>query len=510
MRAIFFVLVFGFTSGIFFRSFFDLGASFTAFLALIGVSVFIVYLSTSRSRVVLFTALFIVGAVLGVIRLDIAERHNGDSVLDGLVGVRAEFSGVVVDEPDLREFNTHLTVRIDEARVGEEAYSTKSKALLIVDTYPEYQYGDKVVIEGELVAPKNFTSDTGREFNYVGFLEKDGIYYQMFRPGLSFIEAHQGNKVKETLFIIKHLLLKSMALLIPEPHVSLLGGLLVGAKQALGTDLLDSFRATGIIHIVVLSGYNVTIVAEALMRFFSFVPRTGRFALGAGSIVGFMIMVGAGATVVRASVMALLVVLARATGRTSEITTALVFAGLAMLAINPKILVFDPSFQLSFLATVGLIYLGPLIERRFRFVPTKWQLREFATATIATQIFVLPLLLYMTGKLSIVALPVNMLVLIVIPATMLFGFLAGVAGLIASAIALPFAYVAYGFLAYELKVVDIFAKLPFASVSVPPVSLWFVLVAYMVMLVVLWKWHTHEEISLTTSGARNSDRTSFE
>ncbi len=492
---IFFILSGGFTSGIFFRSFFDFGIFFSVFVVFISVILLLQYFFIEQDRQhksVLFVALFIVGLFLGVLRFDISSINEGSDLMDKYLNERIVLSGVIIDEPDVRENNTRIIIKpreiIDTAGLNLEIKNpSTAKIITIIEQYPKYTYGDIIEISGALKEPANFTTDTGREFNYVDFLNKDGVYYSMFYPEIELVGADGGNPIRSTLFNMKHSFLGSISNVIPEPHASLLGGLVVGAKQSLGEDILDDFRATGIIHIVVLSGYNVTIVAEAIMRFFSFLPQNARLILGASSILGFMVMVGAGATVVRASIMALIVVFARATGRMKEITIALLAAGVLMLLFNPRILVFDPSFQLSFLATIGLIYLAPSIERYFKLIPTVFQFREFAVATISTQIFVLPLLLYMTGQFSIVALPVNLLVLFAIPATMLFGFLAGTIGLFSSILALPFSVAAYLLLEYELKIVELFATLPFASVNMPNISFWLVVILYFVYIAILFK-----------------------
>jgi len=185
--------------------------------------------------------------------------------------------------------------------------------------------------------------------------------------------------------------------------------------------------------------------------------------------------------------MALLVLLARATGRTYVITRALFIAGFFMILHNPKILVFDSSFQLSFMATLGLIYLAPKIEQYFKLVPTKWQLREFATATVATQLFVLPMILYKMGDLSLVALPVNILVLAFIPITMLFGFLTGVVGFVSTLLSLPLAYVTFALLSYQLKIVEVFASFPYASLHIESFPLWLAVLFYAVYGLVIWR-----------------------
>jgi len=125
------------------------------------------------------------------------------------------------------------------------------------------------------------------------------------------------------------------------------------------------------------------------------------------------------------------------------------------------------------------------LSRTLSFISEKFQLRQFATATVSTQIFVLPLLLYMTGELSLVALPVNLLILVVIPLTMLFGFVAGTVGLLSQLVALPFAFVAYSLLTYELWIVELFSSFAFASIQTPSIGILGVLLIYVVYAMVL-------------------------
>ncbi|OIO31660.1 MAG: hypothetical protein COZ49_03760 [Candidatus Yonathbacteria bacterium CG_4_10_14_3_um_filter_47_65] len=472
MRKFFIAGVFCFAGGVLFRSFFDLGNFFTALVFSVGAVIFILGRFSNEKKALLLSVA-LVSIALGIFRFNIADDS---AMYKNFKEEHVRTTAVVVDEPDERETHVNLIVRpID---LDEGAHILGTNVLVVAPLHPVIHYGDIISIDGDLSKPKNFSNQNGDVFDYVSYLAKDDIYFQIFYPRLSIVDRNKGNPVKGFLFSFKKHVMDSISSVVPEPHASLLGGLVFGAKRSLGTELLDKFRTAGVIHIVVLSGYNVTIVADAIMRALSFLPQTFSMMFGGAGIILFAIMTGGNATIVRASVMALLVVIARATGRVYEITVALIVAGFLMILHNPKILAFDASFQLSFLATLGLVYLAPLLERYFHFVPKKFQIREFALSTTATQLFVLPFLLYRIGEISLVALPANILILAFVPLTMFFGFLAGISGFIAPVISLPFAFIAYGLLAYELSVVETFSAIPFASVKVPGVSFFAVVCVY--------------------------------
>ena len=489
MERLLYPAVGGFTLGVLWYSFFDFGVWFSVFVLGLGILVLLTAFILENKRSALIIGVLIFSFALGLLRYDIANIHQGSIVTDSFVGQNITAEGIVIDEPDKRENNTNYTIQLEKVFDKE----VHEKIRVVAGSYPSFIYGDKVFISGELQKPEGFETDTGKYFDYAAFLSKDDIFYQMLFPELEFVSSGHGQFVRQYLFGFKNAFLSQVQKLIPDPQVSLLGGLVVGAKQSLGEKLQSDFRTTGIIHIVVLSGYNVTIVADAIMRTFKFFPlisQTVGTAFGAFSIILFALMTGASATIVRASIMALLVIAARSTGRTYDITRALFIAGFIMVLHNPKILVHDASFQLSFLATLGLIWLSPLLDKYVPFIPTRFRLREFATATVATQIFVLPLLLYKIGELSLVALPVNLLVLVTVPLTMLFGFLAGMVGFVSSILAIPFAFIAHILLSYQLKVVELFANFPFASIQIDVFPLWLMLglyVAYGVVLMRVYK-----------------------
>lgn len=471
-----------FTSGVLFRSLSDFGGvPLSIFIICLGIVFCALFFFYSRAGLFKVVAVSVLLLGFGMFRFDILNFDTSSSALDTFQGQAISLQGIVADEPDVRENHTKLTFEIEKVTRGMDEYFVETKALLITEHYPEFEYGDKLLVRGLLTRPENFKKDVdepGRPFDYVSYLAKDGVFYQMFYPKIELVANREGNPIQYALFSFKHSLLENIGNVIPEPHASLLGGIILGAKRAIGEELLNEFRKVGIIHIVVLSGYNITIIADAVGRASLFLPRVAGITLSVLGIISFVLMTGAGATVVRASIMAFLVLLARATGRIHEVTAALFTAAFLMILWNPRIVLFDPSFELSFLATVGLIYLAPRLERFLGFLPTRFKIREFGTATLATQFFVLPLLVYMTGIVSFVSFFANILILPFIPLVMFSGFLVAFLASIHEVVSLPFAYASYLVLEYIFRITGWLSSLSWSTTTIQEVSLLVIVFVY--------------------------------
>lgn len=384
------------------------------------------------------------------------DTHNS-KILEK-VGEKVSLIGVIDDEPDVRENLTIYRIYIKEY---------EERVRIFLPHYPEYFFGDHLEIYGTLDKPDNFTNENDIEFNYVGYLAKDDIYTTMYYPKVSKQETGKRRRgsstVSSLLFSLKHWLMNNMQRWLPSPHAPLSAGLILGAKQSLGKDLLEKFRIVGLIHIVVLSGYNVTIIANTFVKIFSFLPRVLSFSLSVIAIIFFAIMTGASATIVRASVMAGIVLFAEFIHKKYSVNRALFIAAVVMVYLNPRILLYDPGFQLSFVATLSLVHLGKVFSKFLKFLPDKFEIREITASTLATQIAVLPLLVSMTGEVSVVALIVNLLVLPTVPLAMFFGFLPSLMFIDIPILGFIISLPAYLLLSYEIWIVEFFAKLPFAT-----------------------------------------------
>jgi competence protein ComEC len=419
-----------------------------------------------------YVLLAVCACVVGIVRTELAfTSYASHQVYPD--GTTLNASGVVIEEPDVRADYTVLVVDRDGGN-GETTLRVRMK----VPLYPTFTYGDRVDVTGTLHLAQAFETDNGRVFDYAGYLMKEGIHYEVRDPRVRIVGEGAGNPLVAHLLRLKAHWLAVVSRLLPEPNASLAGGVVVGAKRSLGDEWLAAFRTTGIIHIVVLSGYNLTLIANSVVRALASLPRSMGLVGGAFGVVSFALMTGASSTIVRASIMAILAMVAASVNRPYDVLRALLLAGVVMVLWNPFVLLFDTGFQLSFMATVGLIFGAPLVETYLVWITTVGGLRGIVAATLATQFAVLPILAYQIGSLSIVAPLVNVLVLPVVSPVMALVSVAGLVGMVSLTLALPFAWLAHLLLSYMFLIVGTFAHVPFAAATLPPLDWVWVPVMY--------------------------------
>lgn len=460
-------VVAGFAIGVFVRSFFPLGWYVAGFFAVLGIGLLLLSWNIrSKSGIVLCIALLACAG--GILRMHDA-RLIGDVTLNQELEKKVIIEGRVFEEPDSRENNIRLSVQAEKIIVKDAEEPINAAVLVIAPLHTLVSYGDHVRAEGTLKLPESFEAGTGREFNYPAFLAKDGIGYELVFANVEKIGEGWKNPLKSGAIWIKQTYLEGLGMALSEPQAGLAGGITAGDKRALGGELTDVFRTVGLIHIIVLSGYNIMIVMYGASWLLEKIGIRGwtEASIGIGVAVFFALITGLAAASVRAAAMASIAFVGRALGgRTYLASRALGIVAFLMVLWNPWILAFDPGFQLSIIATWGLIFVSPIVAKRLGFVTERLQLREIAAATIGTQIAVLPLLLYQSGQLSIVALPANLLALIAVPWAMLASFIAGVFGIIAGPLAPIIGFPAYVLLSYILFIAEWAAKIPFATVTI--------------------------------------------
>lgn len=457
----------------------------------------------SRQAVALVAVVALATLALGLVRTELFLYYEAQDTLLEFSGREVEVEGRVANDPERRNTTLHAHVAVESVNDAP----ARGTLLVLLPRDAQVRYGDTLVVSGRMEEPQAFETETGRLFDYPSYLRARGISATL--PFAELLKRTPGPwSLPGALYSLKHTFTGSLERLFTEPRASLLEGLLLGERRGLPEELTDAFIAAGLIHVVVLSGYNISIVADGVLRSLAFLPRALSFLTGGTAILLFVVMIGGGATAVRALIMGLIAVAARYFGRTALALRALAVAALLMVLWNPPALLFDPSFILSVLATFGLITLSPWVEEKLPvFLTAVPHVRSIAASTIAVQLFVLPALLYMTGLLSVFALPANVLVLPAVPLAMSFGFAAALLGLVHPYLALPALAATDLILNFMLAVAQATHALPYSSALVAEFPLWMALAAYVPLTLFALRCYHVGGSEENTSGRGSHDNT---
>ncbi len=389
----------------------------------------------------------------GVLRLNFSFQEN---IFKEQFGAKQTLEGYVVEEADVRLDKQLLTIR---------PKSSSQNILVTTNLSQEFFYGDEVVVTGKLEEPENFS-----DFDYKGYLEMKNIYALVNRPKILILRSGQKNKVKENILRVKSAFSAQVERTVREPYSQLLLGILIGAKRNIPEDISEAFKRAGLSHIVAVSGYNISIIIAGLSYVAWFIGRKKAFWLSVICILVFVILTGASASVVRAAIMGFLLLVSFSVGRLYNITPSLLFTAVVMAWLNPKILVWDVGFQLSFLATIGIVYGYEVLDK----LTLGWTffkgIKSIILTTLSAVVATLPLLLFKFGTLSVIAVLANVLVLPFMPFIMFVGFLS----------VLPFLGTGFGFvvglvLGYIVKITALLTAWKYASVEISISPLTFLL-----------------------------------
>ncbi len=455
-------------------------------------------------RVALLSLLFF---LLGALRVLWSLPGHTPFDLPYYEGKTVELQGFVSDEPDARVDKTYYTFTAVRLMDKANPKSVRGKLIIKNKIHPEFHYADWLSVTCQLAAPENLPDST---FRYDKYLARKGVSLVCNNPKiqtaaplpLSWNERIATGAMSKILWL-KSSVQNQLNRLWAEPDSSFLAGVLYGSRSGLPLELSDNFSKTGVSHIIAVSGYNVTIIATTLVTILIALGLYRRSAtlLAAGLIVLFVIFTGASASVVRAGIMGLLVIGAEQLGRRSQIGYVLVFTATLMTLFNPYVLLWDAGFQLSFLATLGLVYISPLLEKWCEdlspapslsdpsgAVHSQGKRGEIASSlfkgrvgwgqlavlkaikqplltTLSAIIATLPLILFQFGRLSVVAPLVNILILWIIPWLMLGGFVTLIVSLLFFPLGQLLAIVTHFGLQYVILIVTWFGRQPWAAVE---------------------------------------------
>jgi len=366
------------------------------------------------------------------------------------------------------------------------------------------KYGDVLLVTGRLETPPQFN-----DFDYKGYLAHQGIYSTMLYPKIEGVDRGKGFKPLEWVYSIRNRLSQSLVQVLPEPQASLAQGIILGIRGNIPPSVKADFSRTGTAHLLAISGLHLSIIAGILISLgiWLFGKRHYLYIWFALSIIWlYALLTGMHPPIVRAAIMVSLFLTAELLGRQRNAITALTFAAAIMVGINPQIL-WTVSFQMSFMAMVGLIFLAPRFQVLGRkavnatlgedspAVPTANFFIDSFSVSLGAIIGVWPLVAYYFGIISFVGPSATFLSLPVLPGIIISGALTGVLGLIALPVAQVISWLTWLLLSYLLVVVNAFAAIPSSYLEVSSFSPNIVWGYYLALGLALWFYNRRQRLN---------------
>ncbi len=388
--------------------------------------------------------------------------------------------GTIDRYPERRSTYTQYILSVDALRLSDDTTVRPVTGRLVVNLppYPAYTYGDQLQLTGNLTTP--FT----HPFDYRAYLATQGIASTFRAANSALLQRRQGAPLLQGLMGIRLNAEQTIGRILPEPHAALLKGILLGLDDAIPEDVKAAFTITGTTHILVISGANFALLAGSLVWLGQrWLGKQRGIIVALGFIVLYALLVGGDPPVLRAAVMGGVSMIALLSRRASSAFNALGVTVFGLTLLEP-LQGQNIGFQLSVLATIALIIVAPPLTG----VTTRWlaRLRVPSTAqpqilkvlsdviliTLAAQLVTTPLIVGIFGRLSLVSLLTNALILPAQDGVMKSGLVATLAGMVWTPLGQLLAVLPYAALNWTLWVIELTAKIPYASIEVGPFPAW--------------------------------------
>ncbi len=411
------------------------------------------------------------------------EKNIKEYVNSNYLEERVELEGYVAQEPIYQHEFARVIFKVE----GEETFFVQSN----IPRFPRLQVGQVCRIYGELVEPESF-----EEFDYKEFLRNRRIYYIMRYPFLDCSEERRGLVLKNKLMDFKRDVRLEVEQRMSEPQASLFLGVLFGERRVFEEEFDEALRVASITHIIVASGYNVSIIFLGINKVFFFVPKRPRTLLTIFLIWLYCILAGLSPSIIRATIMLSLTLLAVYYGVVSNINIIFFSSAFFFILIDPRILK-EIGFLLSISATGALIYLTPVLDSwiqkvlsltipfdNLRNLLYKF-LQNYFVPSLACTIFTMPIIAYSFQQISIVGVVTNILILPVLEYTLILGFITFFFNIFSEFISQILFLTIWAQLKYFELVVDFLGNLEFAShdvyITVPIIGVVYILLGILIL-----------------------------
>lgn len=479
---VFLIFCLFYLGGIFFASFFISSDYFNWALVLTILSIIIVGVFWKYKQIVIYgVALIFFSLAINLYGYNLSDVYN-NSIL-GVDGKQVEIIGTV--DRDFDAFNKKkVIINVNKVYSDDKEYLVSSKVLIFFEKYQEVNVGDKVLIEGLIKRPENFSN-----FDYVGYLAKDKISMVLNNAKIKESEKGELDPLSQLILNLKDKVSSSMSSDFTPDQSPVMQAMVLGESEKMSPEYKDKLSKTGLSHAIAISGSHFVLIASFLFALFLLLGfwKNQALSLVLVFLSFYIILISFPSSAVRAGIMIGLVYLAKIFSRQAQEWRLLIFAAFFMAIQNPLVIKHDLGFQLSFLAVLGLIYLSPIIDialRKYFKEKFSW-LKDVLSATMGAQLAVIPFLSSTMGGLSLSGFFANIIVVPLMPFCLGLGFI------YSSTFFIPYfskivSLLCFPFIHILNTIIDIFYLLPFSFLSIK-IPDFIIMILYAVLGLLIYK-----------------------
>lgn len=432
--------------------------------------------------------LFLIIFLIGILNYNLNSNPIGaNHIANFIEDKKLTIIGTVLDK-EYYSNQEKISLKVEVSQIEREDYNIKTQGLILVNTYLgdcPYEYGDVLKIKGRLEKPigqKNFG-----EFDYELYLAREKVFTYLNiwqEKDIQKIGENDSNFLVSFSLSARDKIKEITKQTLPQPYSYLLIGMLLGEKNFIPPHLKEVFTEAGIMHILAVSGLHVGIIAMALLALLSMLnlPKKLKLLTLILILIMYASITGFRPSVLRATIMFLLLIGGKLINRSRNLNISLFFAGFLILLLNPLIL-YDAGFLLSFIVTFFIINLSPIFQELFSKI-VAWIKNPLAVST-AAWIGIFPLSAYFFTKVSIISIVSNILIIPLTVVAVILGFVTFFIGMASISLAGLFANLNYLVLSLITLIAKSFSSLPFAFVYVAQPSILVIILYYLMVFFII-------------------------
>ncbi len=445
--------------------------------------------------------------------ITIFQNNKYDYLYQGVNEIQGE--AIIVSNKTEKVYNNIYKIKIINANKNKKYINTYLYLKINKKLLKNLKYGDKIKFEGEFIEPEISRNYQG--FNYKEYLKTLKIYGTVKCNNVETIGENKGNLILNISNKVCLKLQENIDNILEKDEASIIKGIILGDKDEIQEELKNSFKDSGVSHVLAISGMHVSYIVIAINLFLKKrIGKRSRITFTIMFLVCYMFIIGFSPSIVRATLMSIILLGSEIFYRKNDIATSISLSLLIIIIYNPFMLI-NIGLQFSYIGTIGIILLNKNIKNILKSIKIKnrkWRykisitnlkviikVQEILSITLSAQISILPLMIYHFNTFNTYFLIANLLISIIIGPVLILSFIF----IISSLIYYPFTKIISYILTYLIQIliyISNFSKIPFSKIYFATPKILTIILYYIILLLINFIYKIYNSRNLNNTQIR--------